>query len=62
MRSGNDAAGPWSLQSLSVAPHDDEPARVTIRLAHVDAQGEALSPSNTQSLASSSSPDVETAE
>jgi 2-isopropylmalate synthase len=36
MRSGNDAAGPWSLQSLSVATHDDEPARVTIRLAHID--------------------------
>ena len=36
MRSDNDAAGPWSLQSLSVATHDDRPARVTIRLAHID--------------------------
>jgi 2-isopropylmalate synthase len=36
MRSDNEAAGPWSLQSLSVATHDDQPARVTIRLAHVD--------------------------
>jgi 2-isopropylmalate synthase len=36
MRSDNEAAGPWSLQSLSVATHDDQPARVTIRLAHID--------------------------
>jgi 2-isopropylmalate synthase len=36
MRSGSDGAGPWSLQSLSVATHDDEAARVTIRLAHAD--------------------------
>jgi 2-isopropylmalate synthase len=36
MRSGNDAAGPWSLQSLSVATHDNQPARVTIKLAHAD--------------------------
>ena len=28
MRSDNEAAGPWSLQSLSVATHDDQPARV----------------------------------
>src|SRR5438132_5227124 len=25
MRSGSDAAGPWSLQSLSVATHDNQP-------------------------------------
>ena len=36
MRSDNEAAGPWSLQSLSVATHDNQPARVTIRLAHTD--------------------------
>src|SRR5437762_4534269 len=36
MRSGSDAAGPWSLQSLSVATHDNQPARVTITLAHTD--------------------------
>ena len=30
------AAGPWSLQSLSVATHDSQPARVTIKLAHSD--------------------------
>src|SRR5688572_32858136 len=36
MRSDNEAAGPWSLQSLSVATHDDQPARATIRLAHID--------------------------
>src|SRR5213595_3784821 len=36
MRSGSDAAGPWSLQSLSVATHDNQPARVTIKLAHTD--------------------------
>jgi 2-isopropylmalate synthase len=29
-------AGPWSLQSLSVATHEDQPARVTVRLAHTD--------------------------
>src|SRR5438874_1990672 len=28
--------GPWSLQSLSVATHDNQPARVTIKLAHTD--------------------------
>jgi len=36
MRSGNDAAGPWSLQSLSVATSVKQPARVTIALAHTD--------------------------
>jgi 2-isopropylmalate synthase len=36
MRSDSEVAGPWSLQSLSVATHDDQPARVTIRLAHTD--------------------------
>jgi 2-isopropylmalate synthase len=35
MRSGNEA-GPWSLQSLSVATHDNQPARVTITLVHAD--------------------------
>ena len=28
--------GPWSLRSLSVATHEDQPARVTVRLAHTD--------------------------
>ena len=32
MRSDNDATGPWSLQSLSVATHDNQPAHVTITL------------------------------
>ena len=36
MRSGNEAAGPWSLQSLSVTTHDNQPARATIKLAHTD--------------------------
>ena len=36
MRFGNEAAGPWSLQSLSVATHDNQPARVTITLVHTD--------------------------
>jgi 2-isopropylmalate synthase len=36
MRSEDVAAGPWSLQSLSVATHDSQPARVTIELAHSD--------------------------
>jgi 2-isopropylmalate synthase len=36
MRSGNDAAGPWSLQSLTVATRDNQPARVTITLGHTD--------------------------
>ena len=36
MRSDSEAGGPWSLQSLSVATHDDQPARVTIALAHAD--------------------------
>jgi 2-isopropylmalate synthase len=36
MRSDNEAAGPWSLQSLSVATHDNQPARVAIKLAHAD--------------------------
>jgi 2-isopropylmalate synthase len=36
MRSDTDAAGPWSLQSLSVATHDSQPARVTVTLAHAD--------------------------
>ena len=36
LRSDDEAAGPWSLQSLSVATHDDQPARVTIKLAHTD--------------------------
>ena len=35
MRSEHEA-GPWSLQSLSVATHDTQPARVTVRLAHTD--------------------------
>jgi 2-isopropylmalate synthase len=35
MRSEREA-GPWSLQSLSVATHDNQPARATIRLAHSD--------------------------
>ena len=35
MRSEHEA-GPWSLQSLSVATHDNQPARVTVRLAHTD--------------------------
>jgi len=29
-------AEPWSLQSLSVATHDNQPARVTVRLAHTN--------------------------
>jgi 2-isopropylmalate synthase len=36
MRSDGEATGPWSLQSLSVATHDNHPARVTIKLAHAD--------------------------
>jgi 2-isopropylmalate synthase len=36
MRSEDVAAGPWSLQSLSVATLDSQPARVTIKLAHSD--------------------------
>src|SRR5436190_14090319 len=36
MRAGDDAAGPWSLQSLSVATKDNQPARVAIKLAHTD--------------------------
>src|SRR6187431_774988 len=36
MRWEADAPGPWSLQSLSVATRNDQPARVTIRLAHID--------------------------
>jgi 2-isopropylmalate synthase len=36
MRSANDEAGPWSLQSLSVATDDGQPARVTVKLAHSD--------------------------
>jgi 2-isopropylmalate synthase len=36
MRSASEAAGPWSLQSLSVATHDNQPARITIKLAHTD--------------------------
>ncbi len=36
MRSGNEAAKPWSLQSLRVATHDNQPARVTITLVHTD--------------------------
>jgi 2-isopropylmalate synthase len=36
LRSGHEAAGPWSLQSLSVATRDNERARVTITLAHAD--------------------------
>jgi 2-isopropylmalate synthase len=36
MRLDNEAAGPWSLRSLSVATHDDQPAKATIRLAHID--------------------------
>jgi 2-isopropylmalate synthase len=36
MRSANDEDGPWSLQSLSVATEDGQPARVTVKLAHSD--------------------------
>jgi len=36
MRSDGKAPGPWSLQSLSVATHDNQPACVTIKLAHTD--------------------------
>jgi 2-isopropylmalate synthase len=36
MRWETDAPGPWSLQSLSVATRNDQPARVTIRLEHAD--------------------------
>src|SRR5436190_20101341 len=36
MRAGNHAAGPWSLQSLRVATHDNQPALVTIALVHTD--------------------------
>jgi 2-isopropylmalate synthase len=36
MRSGSETAGPWTLQSLSIATHDSQPARVTITLAHTD--------------------------
>jgi 2-isopropylmalate synthase len=36
MRSASDEAGPWSLQSLSVTTADAEPARVIVKLAHVD--------------------------
>jgi 2-isopropylmalate synthase len=33
---GNEAARPWSLQSLSVATHDNQPARVRITLVQAD--------------------------
>ena len=36
LRSESDAAGPWSLHSLSVATHDNQPALVAIELAHAD--------------------------
>jgi len=36
MRSESVAAGPWSLQSLSVATHEAQPARVTVKLKHTD--------------------------
>jgi 2-isopropylmalate synthase len=36
MRADSEAKRPWSLQSLSVATHDNQPARVTIELAHTD--------------------------
>jgi 2-isopropylmalate synthase len=36
MRSDSKAPGPWSLQSLRVATHDKQPARVIIELAHAD--------------------------
>jgi 2-isopropylmalate synthase len=36
MRSEHEAAAPWTLQSLSVATNDDQPAKVTIKLTHTD--------------------------
>src|SRR4030095_6110215 len=41
MRSDNEATGPWSLQFLSIVTHDDQPARATIRRAHVDGRAVA---------------------
>jgi 2-isopropylmalate synthase len=36
MRAESEAEGPWSLQSLSVMTNENQPARVSIKLAHTD--------------------------
>jgi 2-isopropylmalate synthase len=41
MRSESEAEGPWSLQSLSVMTNENQPARVSIKLAHTDGRSVA---------------------